>query len=224
MTIDPRIIDTICLDVKQQSVTALRAMRMTLRQARLAEPEILTPDQAELHDLNLLILSVVDEALPLSRALGIRAALQLDPRLPQVPMLVRPLEDALAAGLDLCLDATVSLLRVKTHIRRDRAVATFESLCHSDAFDAGHWDLDMSWQEAGAMGQVELMIGESASRALGGRLLLQRRAQEIRLSLELPITSRPQQGWVEGVHDPVKYPRRGYHFYFPGANPVPQMA
>jgi hypothetical protein len=178
--------------IAAEQAVALQAHRLDRRHARLIEPEVLTPDQAELHDLNRVVWSAVEGVLPICRALWVRLVLQQDPRLPAVPMLVRPIEDALDAALDLCL-AKGSLVRVRTRACTDRAVTTVERWRSS----RGDRQM-MGWSDAGAMGQVELMVGDRAARALGGRLRILRRADDLRFRLELPSGSRPPQAWSVG--------------------------
>jgi hypothetical protein len=194
--------------IAAQSVLALRAHRLDRRHARLIEPEILTPDQAELHDLNRVVWSAVEGVLPICRALGVRLLLEQDPRLPAVPMLVRPIEDALDAALDLCL-AEGSVVRVRTRACTDRAVTTVERWCASRGRRLAHWC------DAGAMGQVELMVGDRAARALGGRLRILRRADDLRFRLELPSGSRPPQAWSVGEERARPRPARRPRLSFP---------
>jgi len=196
ITLPSNIVRDICMQVVGQSATALRAQRVTRRQAHLAEPEILHPDRAELYDLNRLVRTVVEEGRPLCDALGVRLVLQQDPRLPAVPILVRPLEDALAAALDLCLEEDPSEIRVRTEARGNWVVATISRRVAQADLDLDWFRPRGGWQAAGRMGPVELLVGDRTSRALGGRFLVQERGgADLSLKLELPVRRRHDEGW-----------------------------
>jgi hypothetical protein len=216
-------VQELCRSVVGQSATALRAQRVTRRQARLAETEILEPDRAELHDLNRLIRKVVEDARPLCEALGIRLVLQQDPRLPSVPILVRPLEDALAAALDLCLEERTSEIRVRTEVRGDWVVATLSRLARRSDLDWPEPHSAMRWHTAGNMGTVELLVGDRTSRALGGRMVVQQRGgTELRLRLELPVRGCPNEGWqVTTDTPPSRRLQRAPDLGFPSSIPEP---
>jgi hypothetical protein len=226
MDIRPDLVSTICQQVLCDSARALRAMRLSHRQARLIEPEILSPDQAELHDINQIVWSVVKEALPLCRALGVRLLLQQDPRLPAVPMLVRPIEDTLIAAFDMCLEDEVQLIRVKTAHCRNRAITIVERLGR-EAEELGRRPglAAAEWCTIGPGSHVELLVGDRTTRALGGRLRIQRRADDLRFSLELPCFERPEQGHLVGERAAPQPPRGKYRFEFPGIeSPAQQTA
>lgn len=226
MSINTELVERICNALASDAATSLRTQRMSGRLARLAEPEVLSAEQAELYDLNQVVSSVVDEALPLCQALGVEVDLQQDPRVPAVQMLVRPVEDALAAAMDLYLDEDLAMLRVRTYAHRNRAVATIECLrgpaTRSDRPTAGRdWEQDLSWSMSG-MGRAEIVIGDRATRAVGGRLMLQHRAGEMRLLLELPTMERPHLGWHERPSRPLDPPppRERYDFPSTPAQPI----
>ncbi len=65
------------------------------------------------------------------------------------------------------------------------------------------------------------MIGDRTTRALGGRLLMQRRADDIRLLLELPTVERPVQACQVSMGElrPIRRPRK--RLELPGMNEVP---
>jgi len=170
-------------------------------------------EQAELYDLNRLVGSVVEDALPLCQATGARVVLHQDPRVPAVSMLLGPIEDALAAALDLCLQTEPPpVLRVSTRVVRHRAVVVMERMWASTTATSSKW-------RTVPMGQVELLVGDRATRALGGRLRLQRREGDLRLWLELPIFARPHESWFEGPGQ--QYPRPGLDRYqFPSPAPL----
>lgn len=209
MEFKPEFINTICNQVINHSAAALRAMRISQRQARLIEPAVLSPEQAEIYDLNQLVYTVVEEALPLCNALGIRPVLQQDPRLPAVPLLISPIEDILSTALDLCLDEDTHFLRIKTRAGRSRAVTTVERWCRSASqstnyFNIGSNNNKFEWCDTGPMGHVEFIIGERMMRALGGKLRIQRRGKDLRFCLELPSGERPQQARQVGGDQRVK--------------------
>ncbi len=223
------MVHAICQKVRAESASSLRACRLSRRQARLIEPELLSLDQAELHDLNQIVWSVVEEALPLCRALGIRLVLQQDPRLPVVPLLVRPIEDTLAAALDLCLDEEAYLVRVKTRARRNRVVTMVERWCRSPmtVSPAPRASLlafqpESDWRDTGPMGQVELIVGDRTTRALGGKLSIQHRAGDLRILLELPIYERPQQTQQAGNNACPRVPQIKKELGFPGIGSIRQ--
>jgi len=201
----PAFVERIREQIAAQHLVALRAHRLDQRHARLIEPEVLTPDQAELYDLNRIVWSAVESVLPLCQAMSVRLVLEQDPRLPAVPMLIRPIEDALDAVLDLCLEKG-SVVRVRTRACTDRAVTTVERWRASRTRDRR----STCWFDAGTMGQVELIVGDRAARALGGRIRIMRRADDLRFRLELPSGSRPPQAWSVG-EDASAPPRRSRH-------------
>jgi hypothetical protein len=190
LAVDPCPIEpeAICQTLVSNGSTALRAQRVSERMRRLVEPEILSLDDAELHDLNRIVWTKVEEVRPLCRALGIGLVLQQDPGLPAVPLLVSPIEDMLAAALDLCLEDEVQMVRARTRAARDRAVVTIERWCSAGPATDGR-----AWQEIRPMGSLELIVGDRTARALGGRLRIQRRAADLRVRLELPSGQQPHE-------------------------------
>ena len=192
--------------VSGDAAVALRAQRVSGRLTRLAETPVLSPEQAELCNLNQLVLSAVEEVMPLCRATGSWVTVLQDPLLPTVPVLRGPIEDALSAALDLLVFDSPEPSRI--HVRtmttrassrapgpgRHRAVVTVEHHVHDAASHR------VPWRDLGLAGQIELLVGDSATRAMGGRLRLQGRCQRLRLQLELPITDRPMhaaRAWRE---------------------------
>ncbi len=223
---EQRLIAETCDRVRSDGLTALRAHRVSKRQARLIEPEVLAPEQAELHDLNQIVLAAVEDALPLCLALGVRMVLQQDPRLPVVPMLLRPIEDALDSAIDLCLDGERGVVRVFTQALPDRAVTVVERSCGSAQDERrggggarrraapGEGHFAESWIEVGTLGQVELLVGERTARALGGRLRVERRRDDLRFRLELPRSDHEQHARVVNPRgeDRPRDRRRGLRF------------
>lgn len=227
MYINPELVQDICRNVINEGVAALRAQRVNRRQLHLMEPEVLTVDQAELHDLNRIIFSVIEDVMPLCESLGVPLQLDMDPRVPAVPMLARPIQDALAAALDLCLECENAILHVRTQVLRNRAVATVQHCAASrtlpDIRDdgSGEWPIAPGWHAAGTLDPVELIIGDRATRALGGRLLLHRAGDEMRLWLELPTNERPIQGWQVDSREPNRPSALEESLNLPGTPWVP---
>lgn len=203
MDFAPETLAAICRRVTREGAEALRAHRLGQRQARLIEPEVLTPDQAEFHDLNRIVWSAVADAMPLCQATGVRLVVELERRLPSIPLLVRPIEDMVSAAMDLCLDGQSKVLRVATRLRSTSALTIIERSCRVEAESQAPAEpaaeaLQGEWFDVGSMGQVELMVGELASRALGGRLKIRRRADDLRFLLELPSSGEHLFGLVSG--------------------------
>lgn len=203
MNVD-QILSEVCDEVVADGERALEAQHVDRSRAALNLPQVLSMEMAELHNLNDVATRVVTGSRPLWKALGIRMALQLDPLLPPVQMLVQPTEEALAAAMDICLQGDLDLLRVKTQVFKDRAVATLERLLLPGPFATapGTSELlggdDPTWRDAGDMGRLELVVACRTTKALGGRMSIQHRRGDLRLRLELPILSRPHSGWLAG--------------------------
>ena len=196
-----QILDNVCQQVVADGVRSLEAQRIDRERVARAMPDVLSVEMAELHNINDLVTRVVEQARPLWQALGIRVRLQLDELLPPVQMLVQPTEEALTVALDLCLAGDLDTLRVHTRVCKDRAVLTLERLL-APRREPGSlvWDkpVELAWRDAGSMGRVELVVGDRTTRALGGRMSIQHRQNDLRLWLELPILSRPHCGWLAG--------------------------
>lgn len=208
----------VCNQLTADAAMALRAQRVSSRMRRLAEtPPVLSAEQAEWCDLNRMVSDVVAEAGPLCQAVGAQVKLRRDPRKPIVPMLIRPIEDALAAGLDICLqmEGSAPKIEVETLIAGDRAVVLISGKSSQPAFANGYW------QRADTTGQVELIIGDRAIRALGGRLQMENRGNQIRLRMDLPIAERPSRSWLEHLGHRRKPPRMRHHYDFPSVPNIP---
>jgi hypothetical protein len=211
---------TACIDIVSDAATALRAKRLTHRLARLAEITVLSAEEAVLGDLNHLVFAAVEDALPLCLLQGTRLALHQDPRVPAVPILPEPIEDALAATLDLCLETHAELLRVQTGVRGSWAVASFERLVVPPSTDSAPWiDLDDTWP----IGRVELLVGSRTTRALGGRMRFQRRSEDLRICLELPITESLGWSHEQGTKKPKRDAFHPMRLELPGAGYGPNL-
>lgn len=181
--------------VEESGADAVRSVRLSERQTRLLQPDVVDIEEATLHDLNHLVSKLVRSVEAKAREVDVPILLAQDHRLPSVPMLVRPIEEALAAVMDLCLDADdVELVRVQTSAWRSRAVVVVDR--RTKTRPGQTW-----WREAGAMGRVALMVGVSTSQALGGRMRLLHRGDDLRTWLELPISGRPHRGSAAGQFD-----------------------
>ncbi len=197
MNTKENIVQNICKIVAENKMAALSSHHLTEKQIKLIEPEVLTIDQVEFYDLNQLIISVIQNALPACQQYGVKVILQQDPCLPLVPIFVKPLEDAFAVALDMCIGKDVGMLKIVTRVERDRVVAILERWTKapiSDDWEAQNFsdaDLSFGWTDVGTMGQVELMVGDRTTRALGGRMVIMRRESDLRMRVELPVMDRP---------------------------------
>lgn len=190
------LINDICGCIQKDQKAALEAMQVGHKQIQFLDPEVICLDQAEFHDLNQLVWSASERFFETCKTKGIRIQLQLDMRIPKVPMLIQPIQDSLIAALELCLDGTACELRIRTRATGNRVIATLERHCGTTD---GRMGLKQAtnkknppWLDTQLGGHLELLVGECATRALGGKLRLQRRDEDVRLWLELPSTNRPQ--------------------------------
>ncbi|MFH1132614.1 MAG: hypothetical protein V1754_14865 [Pseudomonadota bacterium] len=183
-----QILKRVQKELERAGASALDSIRVTERHLELIQPEVLSYEEAELHDLNQLVAEVVRDATPLAEDRGVRISLIQDMRLPSVAMLVEPIREALAVAIEICL-ATEHLktLKVRTLARGNRAVAIVDRVTDDASQHA-------CWRDAGPMGRVDLMVGESTSRALGGRMRILHRGDDLRAWLELPMAERTHHG------------------------------
>jgi|GEM_PF-5247915 hypothetical protein len=197
--------------VEESGPDAVRSVRLSKRQTRLLQPDVVDIEKATLHDLNDLVAKLVRGAEDKAREVDVPILLAQDLRLPSVPMLVTPIEEALAAALDICLSANdVELVRVQTSSWRSRAVVVVDR--RTKTRPGQSW-----WREAGAMGQVALMVGVSTSQALGGRMRVLHRGDDLRTWLELPISGRPHRGSAAGQFDSPRIYTDRYSLELTGA-------
>jgi hypothetical protein len=156
--------------------------RLERRHRDLSQPEVLTAENATLCDVNRLVEQVVADALPICRDLGVPVRLLQAVNLPRVRMLIRPIEHTLAGLVDLCLDeADVAGLMLTTSAELDRVVVQIERRIGSDG------DGSLTWRELRLGPRLEFVVGAQALRAVGGRMVVRQRANQIVARVELPV-------------------------------------
>ncbi len=157
--------------------------RVCRRQEEVLRVELVGVDQARLFDLNVVVASVVAEALPVCRSLGVSLRVWQAADLPPVPLLVEPMQHTLAGLIDLCLDEErVEALELRTWSELDCVVASVERRVNG----AGGDDPHACWRELAPGARLELLVGAQALRALGGALSMRSRGRQLVCRVEIP--------------------------------------
>lgn len=129
-----------------------------------------------------------------------RVFVDLDTTLPRLFVLQQPVQDALRRALVLCLQAAeLSVVVVRTLAASEMAVVSIER-CSRRRYET----IDLrcrrpkTWHEVGSINDLDLLVGQQVLRALGGRLWLLRRPNELRAQFELPLVT---QGYEQSAID-----------------------
>ena len=155
--------------------------RLARRQEALSKQDLISVDEARLHDLNLLVSRAVADALPLCRQLGIPVRLRQATHLPAVRLLPEPIEYMLAGLIDLCLDdEAVLALGVSTRAEVDRVIIGIERRL------IGSIGSVALWHDVPLNAHLELLVGAQTLRAMGGRLVARYRERELWARIEIP--------------------------------------
>lgn len=175
-------VDAIYRYVRRMTDADGERRRIARRQRDALRTELISPEQAQLHDLNRVLSAAAADAAPVCQSLGVRLRLWQALDLPRVPLLVDPLHDTFSGLIDLCLDEDdVSMLELRSWGELDRVVAQIDQHVHHPApYDNMHWsDLRLD-------SRLELVIGGQVLRAMGGRMIVRERAGALRARIELP--------------------------------------